>query len=88
VYLYGVLIIGIARDAHDLADLADAVGRILLERQRAFLLGLINALGPGYLLSRRGMSAFFTGDWARAREDYEAAMALDQEVGAYWSPRI
>jgi tetratricopeptide (TPR) repeat protein len=37
-----------------------------------------------WLRSRRGMSAFFTGDWAGARADYTSALALDREVGTSW----
>ena len=37
-----------------------------------------------FMTTRRGMSAFLTGDWSQARVDYERAVALSRQIGASW----
>jgi tetratricopeptide (TPR) repeat protein len=36
------------------------------------------------MTTRRGMTAFYAGDWREARTYFEAAVALDRQVGPSW----
>jgi tetratricopeptide (TPR) repeat protein len=36
------------------------------------------------MTTRRGMTAFYVGDWGQARAHFEAAMALDRQFGSSW----
>src|SRR4029453_2522056 len=63
----GVLVVGVARDADDLADLPDAVVRIALEGQGSLAFLLIDTLGSSALnrcrfLERGGQDAIHQYD--------------------------
>jgi tetratricopeptide (TPR) repeat protein/transcriptional regulator with XRE-family HTH domain len=43
-----------------------------------------NTAQLGLLYTRRGMSAFFVGDWRQALQDYEEAVTLNRRIEASW----
>ncbi|HVA90823.1 MAG TPA: tetratricopeptide repeat protein, partial [Chloroflexota bacterium] len=61
-----------------------AVSRHYIERAMRAAEQCGNAAEIAVLPTRRGMSAFYLGDWRQARQDYEQAVALSRQLEPSW----